>query len=392
MNEEKIWSKDFTGITVSHAFYALAVYMLVPTIPLLLVSLGATESQVGVVVTAYYVSSILTRLLVNAVIEKTGKKRVLIAGFLLSAIVMALYGFVESTGAITALRVIQGVGHGMSAAIATTMAVDFLPDSRRGQGVGYFSMGMIVAMSIAPAIALQLKGSYGFRIMFLAAAGINFIAAVMVFFISEPVIVRAKPKEKREGRLKNLDWRNMYDRRLIIPSVIILLFGICRSVDMNYISLFAEERNLAYLSWYFVIQTATTFLVRLVMGKFADRKGRDWVLIPGGFAMLAALVTLSFAETSGIMLLGAFLSGLGLGVLAPNLQVWVFGIVEPEKRSVAGATHYSVVDIGSALGAPLMGLAAENFGYPVMFRAGAFAALLYIVVYAAIGREKKARS
>jgi len=368
--------------------------MLMPTIPLFLVALGAVESQVGVVVTAYNVSCIVSRFLINSVLEKIGKKRVMIAGLILSTIIMAIYGKVESIGAVAALRVIQGMGLGTTSAIAATMAADFLPDKRRGQGIGYFSMGVVVAMTIAPAIGLYMRDNYGFMPMFLVAACAHLMAAIMASFTREPDIIseeqqREAQQEKREEKTGGFQWRSLYDRSLIVPSVIVLLFGICRSVDLVYIALFAEERNLGHLSWYFAIQTITMFCVRLVVGRFADRKGRNLVLIPGGFAMLAALFTLSLANTSAIMLLGSFFCGLGVGVLAPNLQVWVLNAVEPARRNVASASYYSFMDIGSAIGAPLMGIMAEHFGYTVMFRVGACVALLYIVCYFAIGREKK---
>ena len=392
MKEEKIWNKGFTTVTLSHSLVSLGAYMVIPTIPLFLVSLGATESVVGIVATAYYISSILTRFLINLVIARVGKKRALIAGLFLCSIVMASYGFAESVAAVAALRIIQGMGLGSASTIAVTLAVDFLPDSRRGQGLGYHTMGIVVAMTIGPAFALFLRSNFGFMPMFLIASCSSLIAAITVFFIDEPQIITSEPQGKQEEKAKAVDWRNIYDRKLIAPSVVVLLFGVCRSVDMNYIAIFAEERNLEFLSLYFVVQTATMFLIRLIIGPFVDKKGRNWILLPGGAAMLAFLITLSLTKTSAAMLLGAFFSGLGIGVLSPNLQVWMISLVNPKKRSVASASYYSFVELGSAIGAPLLGLAAENFGYTVMFRTGACVALLYIIVYIAIGREKKPRN
>ena len=183
--------------------------------------------------------------------------------------------------------------------------------------------------------------------------------------------------------------RNLYDSKLIMPSVIIFLYGISRCVDMNFIALFAEDRGFDYLAWYFVIQTMTMFFIRFFIGRLADRKGRNWVLIPGGFALLAVNLILSFAKTSGIMLLAAVFSGLGVGVVAPNLQMWVFGIVDPDKKNVASATFFNFCDIGSAIGAPLMGFIAEKSGYYNMFRIASITGLLYIILYITIAREKK---
>ena len=392
MEEDRIWNRNFVCITIAYILLALGFYMLTPSIPLLLVDLGATVSQVGMVVTAYYVASITTRLLINLVILRIGKKRALFTGLFLSAIFMASYGLVESVGAVASLRVIQGMGFGTATTVITTMAVDFLPDSRRGQGLGYFSMGMVLAMAIAPAIAIFIMDNFGFIPSFLVAACTNLTAAVIVLFVDEPDIAESELQKNAEGKKKAIEWRNLYDKRLIVSSFIVLLFGIGRSLDLNYIALFAVERNLDHLSWYFVIQTATMFLIRSVMGRFADRKGRNWVIIPGGFAMLTFPIILSFANSSAVMLMGALFSGLGVGILAPNQQLWMLGSVEPEKRIVASSSYFNFVDIGSALGAPLMGLAAENFGYDVMFRAGSCAALLYLALYVAIGREKRVES
>jgi len=394
LNKEKIWTKGFTTITASYTLFSLGMYMLIPTIPLFLVGLGVAESQVGVVATAFYSSSILTRFFINMVIAKAGKKRVLVVGLIINTTIMALYSLAGSVGVVALLRVVQGMGLGTTSAIFTTIAVDILPDSRRGQGVGYFGLGVIVAMTIGPAIALFIKDGFGFVPMFLIAGCTNMIAAVtVIFFVEEPRINMEQQAEKQQEKpgekAKTIQWRNLYDRRLILSSVIVFLFGICRAVDTNYIALFAMERKLEYLSWYFVIQTAAMFCIRFIMGRVADRKGRNWALIPGGFAMLALMITLNFTTTSAVMLLGAFFSGLGAGMLAPNLQVWILGTVEPSKRSVASSSYYNSVDIGSAIGAPLMGLMAENFGYNSMFRTGACAAVLYLVVYITVGREKR---
>ena len=392
LNEEKVWSKGFTTIVAAHSMNAVGNYMLMPIIPLFLVSLGAVESQVGIISTAVSISAILTRFLISAVVEKLGKKRIIIIGLLISTIMMVLYSLVESLGVITLLRVIQGMGGGMVSTIAATMAADMLPDSRRGQGVGYFSMGVVAAMTIAPAIALFVREKTGFPQVFLVAACFALVSALLVFFfIEEPRIPKTQPQEKGGEKRKSFEWRNMFDRKLVVSSVIVMLFGICRCVDLNYIAIFAEERNMKYLSFYFMIQTVTMFCIRFVVGRFADRKGRNWVLIPGGFATLAYLFTMIFAHTDAIMLFGSFLSGLGIGVLAPNLQVWMLNTVAPEKRNAANSSFYGSMDIGNAVGASLMGFTAQHFGFTIMFGVGACVALLHTVGYIAFGREKKAR-
>jgi len=288
------------------------------------------------------------------------------------------------------------MGLGTATTIAATLAVDYLPESRRGQGIGFYSMGIVGAMTISPAIALYMRSNFGFMAMFIVAACTNLAAAVIVLFINEPQVVKVEQQQEQQIQLeklkmkaKGIQWSNFYDRRLIIPSFLVLLFGICRSTDMNYIALFAEEKALEHLPWFFTIQTATMFFIRLIVGRSVDRRGRNTVLIPGGFALFASFATLSFANSSALMLLGAFLGGLGFGVIAPNLQVWTISVVEPSRRNVASAAYLSIMDIGNGTGAPLMGLVAEVLGFNVMFRVGSCVAILYTIGYIFLGREKK---
>ena len=223
--------------------------------------------------------------------------------------------------------------------------------------------------------------------MFFAAAGFSFVAAVILFFCKEPPESAATPPSDRSE--KSVWWQNLFSRKLIIPAGLLLMFSLSRTADTTFISVFAEASGLlGHLSWYFVIQTATMFSIRIFVGRFADRKGRNWVLVLGGAATLISCMILSFTSSTTLMLIGAFFSGLGYGVVAPALQVWMFSLVTPEKRSIASATYYNFTDIGIGIGAALMGYSAEYYGFPVMFRVGACAGIIYIIGYIAFGWDK----
>jgi len=386
MNKEKVWTRGFTILTLSNGLINVGVHMLTPAIPLYLVSLGALESQVGIVATSFLVASIVMRMAVNFLLAKTGKKLLLIMGVLINTVVMFFFGMVDSLGATAVLRAIQGMGFGITTTLTATMAADFLPDSRRGEGIGYFSMAIVLAITIGPALSLFILENLGFQLMFFTASGFSVIATIVLLFSEEPVIKGLSAPEEKEKPV--FRWKNLYDSRLILPTFLIVLFGVSRSADQNFISIFAQEKGFANLAWYYPICTITMFCIRFIVGRFTDRKGRNWILIPGGFAMLALLITLSLAKSSGIMLLGAFFSGLGVGVLAPGMQLWMFSCVEPERRNIASTTYFNFMDVGIGIGAFSLGFITESAGYSVMFQTAAFAALLFIVLYVTIGREK----
>ena len=385
MKKDKIWTKEFFLVVFSNFVISIGVYMLHPTVPLYLVELGAVESQIGFVVTAFFVTSIFFRLFTNVVLIGKGKKRVLIGATLLNTVVMFSYGLVDSITMVGILRVFQGMSFGATNILTTTMAADFLPDSRRGEGIGYFTMGVVIAMSIGPAISLFLIENIGFYAMFFTASGFSLLATIAVLFSVEPSIA---PSGAPEIKGKTA-WQNIFDRRLILAAVVSLLVGFSRSAEQSFISVFAQVRALEHLPWYFVIQTATMFCVRSFGGRLQDKKGRNYVVYPGGVAMLASLIILAFTQVSWSMLLAAFFSGVAVGLLAPALQLWMFSFVSPERRNVASATYYNTLEMGLSIGASSLGVLAENTGYTVMFLAAAFVALSSVVAYFTLGREKK---
>ena len=395
MEKEKIWTKSFIVIVFANMFNNVGVQMLMPTIPLYLVALGATESQVGLVATSFFVSSILTRFFISVLLQRIGKKLTLFSGVLLTAVVIALYGLTHSVGAAAAMRIAQGLGFGTTTTIFTALAADHLPDSRRGEGIGYFSMGVVFAMTVAPAIGLFMRDNYGFHPMFFVAAAFSFISAVGVRFFMKPSPVNTTAPEnveKEENEAETGFLSKLYDPKLTLPALLLILLGLCRSADMNFVALFAEARNLEHLALYFAIQTTTSFGIRFFTGQVSDRRGRNWVLIPGGCAVLASLTLLSFAKTTGLFLLSSFFNGLGVGVLVPGMQVWMFSRVGSEKRNVASATYFNFYDVGVSIGAILLGYLAEYVGYTAMYRTAACSAVLYLIFYVLVGRERRGRA
>jgi len=359
--------------------------MLIPAIPLYLTTLGAAESQVGIIAMTFFIASVTMRLLTNVLLTRFKKSQILAAGVLLNTIVVILYAFAGTVGTTAVLRVMQGVGFGIITTITATMAADSLPDSRRGEGLGYYSISIVLAMAAGPAISLYMLDEFGFTPLFLAAAGFMLVAAILIAFFTNQPLYAPKMPEKRKGSIRLED---LFDRRLIIPAILLFLFGIIRSPDPSFISLFAVDRNIGHLSWYFIIQAITMFGIRMAVGRVSDRKGRNWILIPGGLAMIATAVTLSLAHTTAMMLLGAVFSGIGVGLLSPGMLIWAFSCVTPEKRNVASAANYNFNDIGISIGSASVGFLAENYGYGVMYQTIACFSLLFTIGYIIIGRDK----
>src|SRR5436309_15115119 len=109
-----------------------------PVLPRFAQDLGAAPGLIGIIVAASTVTGVLIKLPAGALSDVLGRKRMMLLGCLFFAGPPFLYPFVESPGALLALRFL----HGFSTAIFSPVPSAFLADlfqRDRGEKVVWFA-------------------------------------------------------------------------------------------------------------------------------------------------------------------------------------------------------------------------------------------------------------
>lgn len=130
--------------------------MLLPTLPIFAKDKGGTDTEVGLIIGLFTFSAVFLRLFVGVASDKFGKKGLLIAGVAICLIGTASYLAAATIAVMLALRIVHGVGFGISTTLYGTVASDIIPASRRGEGLGIFGTGNAVAISIGPFLGIWL--------------------------------------------------------------------------------------------------------------------------------------------------------------------------------------------------------------------------------------------
>lgn len=390
MQQPKLWTREFVLVTLTNMFYVFGFYMLLPTIPLFVKALSGTDADAGIVAASFTISAIVMRFFSPLLLTKLTKRSMLRLGIALSIVVTATCGMAFSVTTAMIFRILQGLGFGIVSTISSTLAADILPDSRRGEGIGYFGMGTTAMVAFSPAIGLFLATKVGFSAMFLAASAGQLVSLILLtFFKPRSEINRPAPPLKSKKMLL----RNLFEPALALQVVLLVLFGFARSAEQNFLSLLADERGIA-LSSYFIFQTAVSFAAKFVTGKLYDKRGHAWAVVSGGVSLFIALTVMSLAGTLPVMLLAGFFSGFGMGALLPAMQSWTLTSLEAERRSVASAIYYNYYDIGISVGSVSLGYIANGLGYTATFRTASVVVIAFLAVYiaTATARRRKARS
>ena len=380
-NIPPLWTKEFILITISNLFLTFSFQMLIPTLPVYVSERGGDELAVGMVISVFTISALLTRPFAGKALDSVGRRKVLFIG-LLSFILCTLgYYWMTTVFLILSLRFLHGIGWGISTTAYGTIVSDLTPQQRRGEGLGYYGLAANFAMALAPLVGIWAMNELGFGQVFLISVIIGTVGLVLSQFIHYP---ESQPKPQTNtviAKSKEPFYKGLVEGKVLFPSLLVMIIAVTYGGIVSFITLFGQETGLANVGWFFLAYAGVLMITRPFAGKLFDRKGHAWVLLPGIVIMALGLMTLSFADSISILVVSALLYGAGFGAVQPSLQAWAINLVSANRRGAANGTFFSAFDLGIGLGAMILGMVANVSSYAIMYRFSVIMTVLFIIVY-----------
>ncbi|ARF14432.1 MFS transporter [Sporosarcina ureae] len=379
MNNSKIWTKDFIVTSVINFFLMLVMYLLIVTIaPYAVKEYGVSTSVAGLVSGIFIIGTLIARLAVGGLIEKVGSRNILLIGLLVTVLASVFYFGAVNLPLLMANRFFHGVGLGISSTATGTMVAQMLPPSRRGEGIGYFSLSTVLATAIGPFFGIFLSQHYHFNILFMFCLVLSISCAAMFFFVErKPTVL---PKKNVQTTTKKFGVHGLLEVRALPIAFVTLLAAIAYSGVLSFISFYAEEINLvSAASFFFLVYAIAVLLSRPYTGRLLDVKGNKFVVYPSLLLFAAGLLLLSGANAGWMLLLAGGVLGLGFGNFQSSAQAIALQGVKPERLGVATSTFFIFLDFGFGFGPYVLGLLVPIIGYQHLYL------VLMVIVLFALG-------
>ncbi|MCP8969276.1 MFS transporter [Ectobacillus ponti] len=385
MKSARLWTRNFVSVSASSFFLFLAFYYLLVVLPIYSIqSLHGRESEAGLIVTVFLVAAILVRPLAGRWMERFGTHRVFLLSLVIFAGMASLYTLPSSMAGLLLLRFLQGIGFGMATTAAGSIVAAIVPDSRRGEGMGYYAMSMNLAMVLGPFLGLTALHKWGGGVMFLLSFLFAAGALAAAFLIRVPEQSSVRPAAKA----------SILEMSALRISLIAAVFALVYASILSFVSVYAKKIGLESVSsYFFVVYAAVLLLSRPFTGRLYDRYGANSIVYPAFFCFAAGMLLLSQAEAAAGFLTAAGLIGLGWGTLFPSFQTIAIQGASPARRGAATATFLSIFDFGIGIGSFLVGLLAVHvsfrslYGYSAIIIAAG--AVMYGVLQAQANRSKR---
>lgn len=383
---DRVFTRDFSLAILANLFSFASMYVLLATLPLYVVAIGGTVSDAGVVLACFTLSAVVVRPVVGRLSDRRAKKAIMLAGAVILAASSLLYAPVHSVPLLMAVRVFHGVGWAAFGTAASALAADLAPLSRRGEAMGYFGVGMNVAMAIGPALGVFLVGWTGYGSLFLTAMVLGAAAALTTAGIAEP---RRAPGQ---GALQR-GWRSFILPSALFPSAVLFTNALTYASVVALLPLFADEAGLGNPGLFFTVFSVVVLVLRGPLGRVSDRRGRVAVVAPGLSVTFVALLVLSQAQSTTTMLVVAVLYAVGVGAAQPTLMAMTVDRAGPQERGAAMGTYTTAMDLGIGVGSVVWGVVAQSLGFAAMYVAASLMGLVGVALLlagAAAGRSRAA--
>lgn len=402
---EKLWTRDFVFGTTVNFLVMLNYYgLMVVVADYAMKTYDAAASTAGLAASIFVIGALIARLFSGRIMDRVGRKRLLIIGAVLEVAFSALYLVGVGLWLLFVVRLLHGIAFGMCSTSIGTIVTALVPDNRKGEGVGYYMLSVTLGAAIGPFLGMFLTQNAGFQTLFIvtaAVAGACLLAATQVRAPKTPVpservaqkandIARDERTEQAGGfRVPRPRIANYLETSVVPIGAVCALLFFCYSSLLAFLTPFAAESGLeAPASFFFVVYAIATFVTRPFTGKLFDRKGDRAVMIPAFIAFIFGMGLLATVYRSAAMLIAAALLGFGVGTIQASGLALAVRIAPDDRLSLANSTFYILLDIGVGVGPLLLGIVQPVWGYRGLFEAMSFVAIVALAAYLVVSRRK----
>ena len=187
MTKSKLWTKDFTIITVSTFFVFLTFYLLMTTLAVYAIQqFSASQSQAGLASSIFVIGALVARIFAGKYIEAIGRRKLLFLGLGLFLIATVSYFVADNLTLLLIVRFIHGAAFGTASTAMATTIMNIIPSERRGEGTGYYSLSITLASAIGPFLGLFITQHANFDTIFAACTVFSVISIVVMLFAKIP--------------------------------------------------------------------------------------------------------------------------------------------------------------------------------------------------------------
>ena len=259
-----LWTRNFTTCAAANFLLFFSFYQLLPILPMFIIEKFQTDNATaGIVISLYTIGALACRPFAGFLVDTLSRKPLYFWTFFAFTLCFIGYKTLGLIPLLAVLRFMHGLCFGISTTASNTVAIDALPASRRGEGIGYFGISVNLAFATGPMTGMFLYEAFGDNIVFAISIILCVIGLILVQTLNVP------RKEKKPHAPLSLD--RFFLTRAVPQFANFIFVGFAYGPVTNYIALYAKELGISGSGWFYALIAAGLIINRVMTGRLIDR-------------------------------------------------------------------------------------------------------------------------
>ncbi|HUV57996.1 MAG TPA: MFS transporter [Acidimicrobiales bacterium] len=298
-------------LTIIVAIQWMGATLGLPLLPLFLEHRGGTPTIIGFIMAAFFVAGVATQFGLGHVVDRFGRRQVLIASLVAYGLASMTYLMPLSAGWFAGTRAIQGASAGAIEVASMAAVAALFSEGERGRAFSQIIAAQLFGIAIGPVAGVVASvNQLGWA--FFAAGIISIIAAVVAFNTS------LGDKAYDPTPLPPLQWSPQLIGALFAASASGLAIGVyeaCWSLLMH-----AHHASTLQIRLSWTLFSLPWVLLSRVGGWLADHGNRRYIALAGLLNMAVFLSIYPHIHNNNLMLFVGSLESIGASMSVPSIS------------------------------------------------------------------------
>jgi DHA1 family multidrug resistance protein-like MFS transporter len=343
-------------ICLAELCVSMGMNLVNPLLPIYASSFAISYTMVGVVMSFFGITRLFVEVPGGLLTDKFGRRRIIVMGYLLSALAHLVAGVAQTAIDLTVSRMVMGVGSALSLTAGMAYVTELAPAGRRSRYIAIYQSIFSVSGIVGPTLGGLISEGAGLRALFLVSAAIS-VAGMGVALRLKPLLGGSVNDVRSHARVR---LRDVIDRKMMTISLAcFMMFFMFNSIRSTMIPLYGSDvLGLSSVQIGLVFSFTSAIIVGCLLfvnGVIEKRVKQSSLLTLSLLICAFAVYLFSLSVDFTTLLLVSLPFGLGFSLLQPTPFVMLSEYAKPEARGLMLGLARTIADVGIILGPTLAG-------------------------------------
>jgi len=336
----------------------LGVGVIAPIIPIYAMDLGATGVTLGLMIAAFSISQGALQPVVGSLSDRQGRKRFLVAGLSIYAVVGLTYTLATSVEHLILIRLFHGVGSAMIAPIVMAYIGDLAPQGQEGKYMGMLNIALFAGIGAGPILGGVFRDVIGINSAFYAMSALT--AASLALILALLPSDRSNRKIQSTAGLFATLRRMLHNSRVVgilLPRIGTMIIMI---PTLAFLPILMDQLMGATGIEIGIVISARTIVnagLQTPFGRMADRHNKVALILTGCLIAGTCVFLMPFAADLLQLVLLSACMGVGEALVWPTLGA----IAVEEGHRYGEGSMMGVFNMAMSVGILIGSLVAGSF-------------------------------